>query len=66
MTITDREYAKTPISIAPQGGNAVVHARQSWTAFRPASPDPRVPFDPREAGRRAVRRHGEALRRLAD
>lgn len=53
------------ISRAPQG--VVVHATPSWKTFRPASPEfVKASFDPRAAGRRAVRRHGEALRRLAD
>lgn len=61
------EFQANRINAAPEGANATVCAVPSWQAFRPASPvGAPAKFDARAAGRRAVLKHRDALRRLSD
>jgi hypothetical protein len=60
----------TPVTIpgwsnaAPAATLAEVHVEMSWQ-FRDPSETGCGKFDPREAGRRAVAKHADALRRLS-
>jgi hypothetical protein len=55
------------INEGARGAGLVVNARASWSVLAPATPATRRrDFNPERAGRRAVDKHGEALRRLAD
>jgi hypothetical protein len=64
VLIDTRIERQTPVNASNGGVRTAVTATPSWTV-RPAQGGP-VKFDPREAGRRAVRRFHVALDRLAD
>ena len=50
----------------PEATHAEVRSCASWSAFPPPVDPSRPDFDPRAAGRRAVEKHADALRRLSD
>jgi hypothetical protein len=62
--MTEKLYLTTK-NVASGGGEVHVH-QSSWVVMPLAFVDLRRSFDAEAAGRRAVRKHGEALRRLSD
>jgi hypothetical protein len=49
-----------------EGVRATVTVKASWPTFSTAPGRSERSFDPRAAGRRAVRKHSDALRRLSN
>lgn len=64
-TFTETQQLAPTAPTAPSAV-AAVRAQMSWSLMALRQSGVQRSFDPDAAGRRAVRKHGEALRRLGD